>query len=62
MSTFLSRIAAFAVALPLVFGAVAANAGGHGKHKKDIVDTAVPRLALSTPSSPPLRPPGWLRR
>jgi uncharacterized surface protein with fasciclin (FAS1) repeats len=48
MSTFLSRIAAFAVALPLMFGAVTVNADGHGMHKKDIVDTAVSAGSFNT--------------
>jgi len=48
MSTFLSRIAVFAVTLPLMFGAVTVNADGHGKHKKDIVDTAVSAGSFNT--------------
>ena len=48
MSNFLSRIAAFAVALPLIFGAVAVNADGHGMHKKDIVDTAASAGSFNT--------------
>jgi uncharacterized surface protein with fasciclin (FAS1) repeats len=48
MSTFLSRIAVFAVTLPLMFGSITVNADGHGKHKKDIVDTAVSAGSFNT--------------
>lgn len=48
MSTFLTRIAAFAIALPLMIGAVTAKADGHGMHKKDIVDTAVSAGSFNT--------------
>jgi uncharacterized surface protein with fasciclin (FAS1) repeats len=48
MSNLLSRIAAFAVAIPLIFSAVAVNAGGYGMNKKDIVDTAASAGSFNT--------------
>jgi len=48
MSTFLTRIAAFAIALPLMFGAVTAKADGHGMYKKNIVYTAVSAGSFNT--------------
>lgn len=48
MSSILSRIMALAVAVPLLFGATVVQAGGHGMHKKDIVDTAVSAGSFKT--------------
>lgn len=40
MSKFVTRVAAFALALPLAFASLAATAGGHRSASQDIVDVA----------------------
>jgi uncharacterized surface protein with fasciclin (FAS1) repeats len=48
MTRWISRLAAFAVAIPLALGAVSANAGSYGAKKMDIVDTAASAGSFNT--------------
>jgi uncharacterized surface protein with fasciclin (FAS1) repeats len=48
MTSWISRFAAFAVAIPLALGAVSATAGNYGAKKMDIVDTAASNGSFNT--------------
>ena len=48
MTSFISRLTAFALAIPLLLGAAAVSAGSHSMQKKDIIDTAVSAGSFNT--------------